>query len=128
MGWAFSYGRGIPVQGHWRMKSRASEALGQLGQDEPASGMALEPLDGLCPIGQCGHWNTSSASELRAPPSRTTAATEIHAGLLPGLDVLDVPYGPRQAYVRVLQGYAHKKVPTPPGQPYDPRHSPTVGS
>ena len=25
-----------------------SEALGQLGQDEPASGMALEPLDGLC--------------------------------------------------------------------------------
>ena len=27
-----------------------SEALGQLGQDEPASGMALEPLDGLCPI------------------------------------------------------------------------------
>ena len=29
---------------------RCSEALGQLGQDEPASGMALEPLDGLCPI------------------------------------------------------------------------------
>ena len=27
-----------------------SEALGQLGQDEPACGMALEPLDGLCPI------------------------------------------------------------------------------
>ena len=28
-----------------------SEALGQLGQDEPASGMALEPLDGPCPTG-----------------------------------------------------------------------------
>ena len=31
------------------MKLRKSEALGQLGQDEPASGMALEPLVGLCP-------------------------------------------------------------------------------
>ena len=28
-----------------------------------------------------------------------------------------------------LQGYlAHKKTPIPLGQPYDPRHSPTVGS
>ena len=30
-----------------------SEALGQLGQDEPASGMALEPLVAFSPIGQC---------------------------------------------------------------------------
>jgi hypothetical protein len=28
--------------------AQGSEALGQLGQDEPASGMALEPLVGLC--------------------------------------------------------------------------------
>ena len=28
-----------------------------------------------------------------------------------------------------VQGYlAHKKTPTPPGPPYDPRHRPTVGS
>ena len=32
------------------IKDSLSEALGQLGQDEPASGMALEPLDGLSPI------------------------------------------------------------------------------
>ena len=29
----------------------------------------------------------------------------------------------------LVQGYlAHKKTPTPLGQPYDPRHSPSVGS
>ena len=31
-------------------RGELSEALGQLGQDEPASGMALEPLDSLSPI------------------------------------------------------------------------------
>jgi len=30
--------------------ARHSEALGQLGQDEPASGMALEPLVAFAPI------------------------------------------------------------------------------
>jgi hypothetical protein len=29
------------------LRSTGSEALGQLGQDEPASGMALEPLGGV---------------------------------------------------------------------------------
>ena len=47
-----------------------SEALGQLGQDEPASGMALEPLDGLCPIsgsdgGQAREEGEAGGSERR---------------------------------------------------------------
>jgi len=51
-----------------------SEALGQLGQDEPASGMALEPLDqrwlrergGLCSVGggiRCARSNARMSSE-----------------------------------------------------------------
>ena len=45
------------------MELEGSEALGQLGQDEPASGMALEPLDGLSPISGSvaigiHHWNS----------------------------------------------------------------------
>ena len=32
------------------MQAALSEALGQLGQDEPASGMALEPLVAFAPI------------------------------------------------------------------------------
>ena len=34
-----------------------------------------------------------------------------------------------EACVGTVQGYlAHKKTPTPPGPPLDPRHRPTVGS
>ena len=58
----------IAESGEFTEEATESEALGQLGQDEPASGMALEPLDGLCPIGQCGHWNTSS--ELKRSEAR----------------------------------------------------------
>ena len=36
---------------------------------------------------------------------------------------------PRMREEESLQGYlAHKKMPTPLGPPYDPRHRPTVGS
>ena len=55
----------------------ASEALGQLGQDEPASGMALEPLVGPCPyIGQCGHWNTSSELKQRQSQRESQGGAE----------------------------------------------------
>ena len=81
-----------------------AEALGQLGQDEPASGMALEPLVAF------------ALADKKRPPHSALA----HA----------VPHFPRDPAVgRCLQEYlAHKKTPTPQGPPRDPRHRPTVGS
>ena len=57
-----------------------SEALGQLGQDEPASGMASEPLDGLCP-----YFGPQTAT---APPSR-------HRCLYRGTSFIRTPSPPR---------------------------------
>ena len=42
-------GSGIKFECFWGLAQWESEALGQIGQDEPASGMALEPLVAFAP-------------------------------------------------------------------------------
>ena len=74
-GWAFSYGPGTPVGCNAAPPPTprlVSEALGPLGQDEPASGMALEPLVAFAPVSgsvaiALHHRNSKGATERKLP-------------------------------------------------------------